>query len=81
MIENIKTLYKQLDRGNKAPSITAIADKCGVTYLTVKNYWLCDSGGWSVPEQHQKDVVEIFQEAIKEQNRIKNIEVKEPKKA
>lgn len=65
-IENIKTLFRQVD--HKGKFILASADEFGVTPQTIKSNWLCDSGFWSVPKKHQDRLVELLQRQVQKQN-------------
>ncbi len=63
--ENIKFLYKKVKI--KSTAIQLVADETGVAYGTVKNHWLCPSGGFSVPGKYQDLVIKLLQNTIKNQ--------------
>lgn len=63
--ENIKHLYGKIK--NKSNFIQLVADETGANYGTVKSHWLCASGGFSVPEQHEDIVIKLAQRTIKNQ--------------
>ena len=65
MIDNIKHLWSQVD--NKTKAIKAVSEKCGKKFGTVKVLWLAPSGGFSIPDDYQGDVVDVLQRVVKEQ--------------
>lgn len=76
MKKNIKELFNKIDHGQKYEVIDTISKMCGITFGSAKSNWLSNSGGWSVPEEHQATVVDILQKAVKLQNYAKKIDVK-----
>lgn len=84
MIENIKLLMSKIPHGKKHLGIAAVSEKCKVGFGTIKSTWLCDSGGWSVPNKHLKDTNAALQETVKHLIsigvEINDIDVKEPEK-
>ncbi len=54
---------------NKSKFIQKVADKTGIAYGTVKNHWLCASGGFSVPGKYQDLVIKLLQNTIKNQKK------------
>lgn len=64
MIENIKSLWQQIE--NKTKFMEMAAEDLGRSPLTLRQHWFAHF--WSIPEEHQPRVVELLQNAIKEQN-------------
>lgn len=73
MKNNIKALYQQI--ADKSNAINQVALATGRSFNGVKNHWLCDSGGWSIPDEQVSKVTDILQKIIKNQN---DTEVNEP---
>jgi uncharacterized protein (DUF1778 family) len=67
MIENIKTLYGQLD--DKTTFIETVAKEVGKKVITVRTHWFCRY--FAIPDEYQERVVELLQNTIKNQNEIK----------
>ena len=63
MINNIKVLYAQLKKKTKFKIYAA--SYFGKAPTTINNHWL--STFWQIPEQHQKDMITIMQNWIKNQ--------------
>lgn len=64
MIDNIKTLYQQVNK--KTDFIKMAADDLGKSPLTLRQHWF--GLFWSIPEEHQERVVELLQRTISQQN-------------
>ena len=52
---------------NKTKAIQAVADKCGKKFAYVKSWWLAPSGGFSIPDDYQAEVVDVLQKVVQEQ--------------
>ncbi len=72
MIENIKTLFHQLD--NKTDFILLASEDLGKSPNTLRHHWLSKSGFWRVPEEYQPRLVELLQNTLATKN-AKKIEV------
>ena len=58
---NIELLYNQLTvSGLKEKAIMGIADKCGVTYNSVKSNWI---GKNKYPQDKEDDIIDVLQKA------------------
>ena len=66
MIENIKTLYEQIE--DKYSLIMELSIKFGIRPGSIRTNWFATF--FSVPENHQEEVVTILQKKIREQNKI-----------
>lgn len=64
MIENIKTLYQQID--DRRAVVVSIAEEFGLKPISVANNWF--GSYWAIPDRHQERVAEILQNAIRIQN-------------
>ena len=71
---NIMELYNSITvQGLKGKAQKAIAEKCGISAISVKQNWIRME---SVPEQHQDDTIEVLQNVIKLQTEhINNLNV------
>ena len=65
MIDNIKSLYSQVDKKNKL--IEKVANDLGKKPNTLKNHWF--STFFSIPDEHQPRVIEILEETINNQSK------------
>lgn len=71
---NIIKLYNKITvQGLKGKAQKAIADKCGISAISVKQNWIRME---NVPEKHQDDTIDVLQKVIKIQSEhIKNMKV------
>jgi len=66
MIDNIKILHGQIH--DKMAFNAMVAEDFKMEARSVANHWFC--GYWAIPKSKQPRVVELLQNAIKEQNNI-----------
>lgn len=65
MIENIKNLYDVMLDETKRDAIDALVNEFNYSKIAIKQNWIY---GKSIPDEHQKKVVEIFQKLLKKQH-------------
>lgn len=64
-IQRIEALYLKLN--NKTKFLRTAEPVLRKRYGTLRNHWF--SGGFSIPAEYQKQVLELLEKAIKEQNK------------
>lgn len=62
-IDKIKNLYSQVKA--KTKFIEKVAVEINRSPKSLRNHWFSEF--WSIPEEHQKTVLELLQKEIKEQ--------------
>ena len=63
MTDNIKQLYKEIDR--KTEFIQMVADHFKKSPQYLRGHWF--SSFWQVPEKYQEELIKIMQNTIKQQ--------------
>lgn len=63
MIEEIKILYKKVDK--KTDFIKFAASYFGKSPKTLRNHWFSETGFWSIPEDYQIEVKQLLIDTIK----------------
>ena len=61
MKNNIKKLWNKIPKEDRAKVILELSELTKVKPNTIQRHWLCDSGFWSVPDRHLKEVTSYFQ--------------------
>jgi hypothetical protein len=65
-IEQIKNLYSQIEK--KVKFIEFVAEKVERSPKTLRNHWFAEF--WSVPVEHQEQVIKLLKETISKQKEL-----------
>ncbi len=66
--EEIAEVFEQLDYSGRKTARLDCIKKFNKSAGTIRNWWLSPANDFSIPEEHQADVLDILKENLKKQS-------------